>query len=224
MNLFQLLVPMGILIYASQSYAISSYDCYSLDRKSNAYQTCMLRVEIAEREYRLKEAEESEKRKAKEKEQKTRDATRAADKRRAFDIEMDNLEILGEIDQAEESSGYRRGGRCIRGVKDEMAFHVLSYCGGQLIVIFEFNPSHLIQEFSSEIENKKIEAIFIGGLNVVKSENYGLRRYPKGVVVYIELKDSPDIFNEIARKIEGNSPFEVFFRSEKQSAKILISP
>lgn len=87
MNLFQVSVAASTLLFVSQTYAI---DCYNLDQKSVAYQTCMLRKENDDRDYRLrKEREEREKKEAsdrsidrliKEAKEKEREAKEKSDK------------------------------------------------------------------------------------------------------------------------------------------------
>lgn len=216
MNLLRVVMTASLLFFAGQSLAI---DCYQLDSKSDAYQTCMLRKENADREYRLKK-EENEKREAAEQ---GREATNveARDNKYAF------FDALIEIEMAEKSAG-RAGwlgvGDCVSAFDAKYAFAAAFLCEQQpVIILMASNQSPLVQEFSGEIENKKLETIFIGGLNVMKgSGNYSLHRHPTGVAIYIELKDSPDIFNEIAEKIRKKRSIEVFFKSEKQSAKFLL--
>lgn len=204
----------SLLFFAGQSMAI---DCYQLDSKSDAYQICMLRKENADREYRLKK-EEKEKREAAEQ---GREATNveARDNKYAF------FDDLIEIENGERSAGrIGRLGDCESAFDAKYAFAAAILCEQQpVIILMASNQSPLVQEFSGEIENKKLEAIFIGGLNVMKgSGNYSLHRHPTGVAIYIELKDSPDIFNKIAEKIRKKRSIEVFFKSEKQSAKFLL--
>lgn len=212
MNLLRAAMTASLLFFAGQSLAI---DCYHLDSKSDAYQTCMLRKENADREYRLKK-EEKEKREAAEQ---GREATNveARDNKYAF------FDVLIEIELAEKKAG-RLVGDCVAAFDEKGFAGAAMLCEQPAIILIATNQSPLVQEFSGEIENKKLETIFIGGLNVMKgSENYALRRYPKGVAIYIELKDSPEIFNEIAEKIRKKHSIEVFFKSEKQSAKFLLA-
>lgn len=210
MNLLRAAMTASLLFFAGQSLAI---DCYQLDSKSDAYQTCMLRKENADREYRLKK-EEKEKR-----EREAAEQGRKATNVEARDNEYAFIDTLIEIEAAERKAG-RLVGDCV-GAADVKGFAgFMMLCEIPAIFLIAANQSPWVQEFSGEIENQKLETIFIGGLNVMKgSVKYSLRRYPKGVVVYIVLKDSPEIVNEIAEKIRKKRSIEVFFKSEKQSAK-----
>lgn len=215
MNLLRAVMTASLLFFAGQSLAI---DCYQLDSKSDAYQTCMLRKENADREYRLKK-EEKEKREAAEQGQEATNV-KARDNKYAF------FDALIEIEEGERSAGRAgRLGDCMSVFDAKYAFLGVVLCEQPVIILMASNQSPLAQEFSGEIENKKLETIFIGGLNVMKgSGNYSLHRHPTGVAIYIELKDSPDIFNEIAEKIRKKRSIEVFFKSKKQSAKFLLEP
>lgn len=103
-------------------------------------------------------------------------------------------------------------------------FYGLFFCKKQpVIVLLASNKSPLVQELLREIVNGALEAIFIEGLSVMKHKNYALRQHPKGVVIYIELKGSPDIFDESYKRLTERGQIEVFFKSEKQSTKFLLS-
>lgn len=85
------------------------------------------------------------------------------------------------------------------------------------------NKTPLAQKFSGEIKNKKLDAIFIGDLNVVKeAKNYSSFQNQKGVVIYFNLEESPDIFNEIAEQIVEKNEIEVSFKKQKKSATFLV--
>lgn len=221
MNCFRVVMATSLLFFADQSLAA---DCSGLDRKSGAYQTCMLRQENADRDIRLKVEKERE---AKENESKEKEKSTAGEYE-VYRNKMTSYGVFGAMTNAEKPTlstlgcDYKNG----RGsaTDKEYFFYAAMFCEQPVIFLMAVNQSPLAQEFSGEIEGKKLEAVLIDGQNVMKSsKNYVLHRHPKGIVVYIVLKDSLDIFNEITEALKKRHSIEVFFKSEKQSTKFLLS-
>jgi len=214
--IFRMAVAFGLLVLSSQSFAI---DCSNLDRRSDAYQTCMLRQENQSRDIRSQG--EKEDREAREKEQ--------AKKGAMTDFQIaDNFGVLADMIDLVGPSLSQRGKKDCEGAFDnKYGLYGIMFCKEKsIIVLLALNQSLLVQEFAADIENKKLEAIYVGGFSVLTkdSKNYLLQPHKKGVAIYIGLNGSPDTIKELTEQIRRKSKTEVFFKSERQSTKFSLDP
>ncbi len=204
-----------LLLITTQSYAI---DCNNLDTKSFSYQTCMLRKEIQAIDIRSQV--EKERLEAQEKERSKKGAL-------THDEIGDNFGVLADITDIIDPTLSARGRKDCEGAGDmTYGFYVLMFCREKSVaVLIAGNNSPLVQSLSSAIENKRLEAIFIGSFNVLKDANkYALQQHKKGVAVYIGLGNSPGVINDLINQIRKRGQTEVFIKSESQSVKFVLDP
>lgn len=193
MNL-KMAVAFTLLFVATQSYAI---DCSGLDRKSNAYQTCLLRQENAQRDA----SAETEKRQ----QESIREKKRIADEIQGqFDVAA-NLRSLGDIEGAH--SDYFRA-NCIKdvGFASKNGAFALLICK-PYFVLLALNKTSFAIEGTDSIEAKKLESVKIGGVDILNgSESYSIKRFvkEKGIAVYIEPKDYASLSSQFAKWHRAN--------------------
>jgi hypothetical protein len=216
MKSIQFLLTILALIFASESYA--AY-CNDLDKKSSAYQTCMLRTENDDRDYKK---EQEEKRK------KDIEATKIRNENFTnYQKEHDNLMALSDVIVAEKNTmrtmGLNKGIDDCANVLSQYAIYTLSACKQGVIVLLAVNQSSLVQEFSKDIQNKQVDSMYVGGSEVIGNANkYTLHQQKKGVALYIDVSDTPDILKSILEKMGKKGAIEFFLGTGSKSFRYML--
>ncbi len=216
MHYLKFLIFVSAILISCKSFAI---ECFDLDKRSNAYQTCMLRKENLERDLKI------------ENELKILNAIKSTQlKTDAFDNykkKFDNSMALADVEEAELSTmkalGMPELGNCTP-VASQFSAYVLLLCKPGIAFLMATNQTTLAQEFSKDIRDKKIEAIYIAGLGVpYLDNNYVYKMQKTGVALYVSLANSIDIFNTLVERVKKKQPVEFFLMVGGRPFKYLLN-
>lgn len=210
----QLLLAVILSTFSALSYAI---DCSRLDRKSDAFQTCMLRQENTDRDIRnqiVNERMEREK----------------ADNERRGNVQNEklkdsNLDALLELSLAIEKKlicNDSDSAKLEPAIEKNTFGYALSVCRNPSFAMLLFsNRTHLARELSSEIENKKISAFYFNDLRIT-NQSTSINFFSDGkasAILFTQPAAQPQTnVIAISEMLKKRSPVEVFVKGEKSSS------
>jgi hypothetical protein len=201
-------------------------DCSNLDRKSDAYQTCMLRQENQAREIRNRVEAESDRQartRAEGKNSRSQEFKRQTNYYDLLDIQIDVIG-LGRYyaDNNLGPNGPNQEEKCLDQKNDTLGYYLTMCPRSGLASFVALNSSPLVQEITRKSGDRPFDSFVIAGIDILHKPNVKMTIHSnkRGIFIDLGLRTSKEIINDVIRAVSIHPSIDVFIRSGERSTKL----